>query len=226
MCPVNRNPRQPGRRPYHSPERARRAQQTRLRIVNAAQELFLQRGYVSTTMRAIADAAGVAEKTVYLAFANKPAVLDAVIDNAISSAEPNAIPTAPDQAATSDAAVAILRSFSQTASAIMERTARVLAIAESAATADPELGKLRERGHTAMRERFEAVAAALNTRGALAPNVSQSHAAATIYAIVNEAVYLRLTDGYGWSSQDYAQWLELVLTAALTRQPSGRDDDC
>jgi AcrR family transcriptional regulator len=205
----DRRPRR--RRPYNSPERQRGAAQTRARIVTAAHELFLERGYFPTTMRAIAEAAGVAEKTVYLVFTNKPALLDAVIDVAITNAQ--------DQPAPVDDAGETVHAFSQTAAAIMQRTARVLAIAESAATIDPELAESRERGHTAMRTRFETVAATLDASGALDPGVSQAQAAATIYALVNEAVYLRLTDGYGWNAQDYALWLEHVLTITLTITP-------
>lgn len=218
MRHVKPDPRPQQRRPYNSPERTRRAQQTRTRIITAAHDLFLERGYFPTTMRAIAEAAGVAEKTVYLAFTNKPALLDAVIDAAITDAQ-RTTPATQDQLMRSDSANEILHAFSQTAAAIMERTARVLAIAESAATIDRELTEARERGHGAMRKRFEAIAATLNARGVLAPHISESHAAATIYAVVNDAVYLRLTEGCGWSVQEYAQWLEHLLTASLTRKP-------
>ncbi len=190
--------------------------ETRAQIVTAAHKLFLERGYLPTTIRAVADAAGVAEKTVYLAFNNKAALLDGVIDAAISGGEQHARQTLQDQTTTLDAPPEILRAFSQTAAAIMEHTARVLSMAESAATIDPELADLGERGHVAMRQRFEGVAAALSAYGALAPGVSESHAAATIYALANDSVYLRLTDGYGWNSDDYADWLEHVLTAVLT----------
>ncbi len=188
---------------------------TRGKIVAAAHDLFLRRGYFPTTMRAIADTAGVAEKTLYLAFSNKPALLDAVIDAALSDAQQRTSPSKRDQGTSSDDAVQTLRAFAQTAASIMEHTARVLAIAEAAATMDPELALLRDRGHAAMRQRFEGIAADLNARGALAPDLSEPDAASTIYAVANDAVYLRLIDGYGWSSQQFAHWLERVLTAAL-----------
>lgn len=193
--------------------------ETRERIVLAAHELFLDHGYFPTTVCAIADAAGVAEKTVYLAFSDKAAILDAVIDAAISGTDPSPRPQATqDRPPSQDAWGGILRDFSHTAAGIMQRTARVLAMAEAAATIDPALADFRARGHGAMRQRFEGVAAALDARRALARGVSESRAAATIYAVANEAVYIRLIDGYGWSSQDYALWLEHVLTAALTER--------
>lgn len=205
----------PRRRPYHSPERERRASQTRGRIVAAARALFLDDGYFPTSIRAIAAEAGVAEKTVYLAFKNKAALLDAVIDAAIGGAE-EPVPFATQrEAALASPPGEILTRFGEVSAGVMERTAHILAMAEAAATIDPELAPLRERGHTAMRDRFGEIAAALHTRGALAPAVSEPQAAATIYALANDSVYLRLTDGYGWTAQEYGRWLGSVLAAAL-----------
>jgi predicted deacylase len=100
----------------------------------------------------------------------------------------------------------------------MERTARVLALAEAAAVIDPELAAFRDQGHQAMRARFHGIAAALKARGAVATDTTPENAAATIYALANDSVYVRLVDGYGWTSRDYARWLGRLLTAALTDQ--------
>ena len=53
-------------------------QQLQERILAAAQRLFERQGYAATTMAAIAAEAGVALKTVYLAFETKGGVLRAV----------------------------------------------------------------------------------------------------------------------------------------------------
>jgi hypothetical protein len=105
--------------------------------------------------------------------------------------------------------------FVQGNAGVMRRTARVLALAEAAAAIDPELAAFRDRGHQAMLARFGAIAAALSANGALAADITQEHAAATIYALANDSVFLRLVDGYGWSTEDYARWLVRLLTAAL-----------
>src|SRR5215210_3355210 len=55
--------------------RQRQALETRRLIVDAARELFLERGYAATTMEAIAGEAGVAVSTVYAIFKNKRAIL-------------------------------------------------------------------------------------------------------------------------------------------------------
>src|ERR1043166_1486341 len=63
------------KRPYDSPRRRAQAEATRRDILRAAQRLFEQQGYAVTTMAQIADEAGVALKTVYLAFQTKSGLL-------------------------------------------------------------------------------------------------------------------------------------------------------
>lgn len=51
---------------------SRRYWKRRRRIRAAAERLFMRDGYGPTTMLSIAVEAGVAEKTLYLAFSSKP----------------------------------------------------------------------------------------------------------------------------------------------------------
>src|SRR5947209_6427527 len=77
------------RRRYDASRRLAAAQQTRQAILAAARQLFLERGYALTTMAAIAAAAGVSHETVYAAFGPKPALLQYLIEIALSgTAEP------------------------------------------------------------------------------------------------------------------------------------------
>jgi len=69
---------EPVKRSYNSPRRREQAAATQADILGAAQRLFDQRGYGATTMSAIAAEAGVALKTVYLAFETKSGVLRAL----------------------------------------------------------------------------------------------------------------------------------------------------
>src|ERR1700722_4494695 len=79
--PVNSS--ETGRRRYRSPKQAARALETRRRIRMAAEVLFLRDGYARTTMTAVARAAGVVEKTVYLVFPTKAALLNEMIVTAV-----------------------------------------------------------------------------------------------------------------------------------------------
>src|SRR5260370_33679332 len=68
------------RRGYDSPRRREQAAETRRKILGAAERLFCEHGYAATAMPAIAEQAGVALKTVYLAFGTKAGVLHAMWD--------------------------------------------------------------------------------------------------------------------------------------------------
>ena len=77
------------RRTYRSERRARQARETRERILGVASAAFERRGYVATSMRAVAQAAGVSVPTVELIFGTKSELLRAAISFAIrGDAEP------------------------------------------------------------------------------------------------------------------------------------------
>src|SRR6202045_341066 len=63
------------KRQYDSSRRQRQAAQTRADILQAARRLFSARGYVATTIEAIAAEAEVAEATVYAGFGSKRGIL-------------------------------------------------------------------------------------------------------------------------------------------------------
>ena len=58
--------------------RARQAQATREHIAAAARQLFADRGYVATTISAIAEAAAVPAPTIYSALGSKAGILEEI----------------------------------------------------------------------------------------------------------------------------------------------------
>src|SRR5262245_44569658 len=62
------------------PGRRTRSTETRRRIVEAALEAFSKRGFATTTLQEIADAAAVHVQTIYLAFGTKAGLIGAVIE--------------------------------------------------------------------------------------------------------------------------------------------------
>jgi AcrR family transcriptional regulator len=71
-------------RKYHSPLRANSAAATRDAILSSAHALFLARGYAGVTIGEIADAAQVAVPTVYSSVGNKPKILTALLEPALT----------------------------------------------------------------------------------------------------------------------------------------------
>ena len=70
-------------RRYHSPRRAQDAADTRRDILRAAAELFATNGYARVTVADIAQAAGVAQQTVYSSAGSKSDILNEVLSEAI-----------------------------------------------------------------------------------------------------------------------------------------------
>jgi AcrR family transcriptional regulator len=66
---------EPVKRRYTSKRRQAQAQETRRAVLNAALELFTGRGFAETSIREIAEHAGVSEQTVYNAFGDKIGLL-------------------------------------------------------------------------------------------------------------------------------------------------------
>src|SRR5260370_16885943 len=63
------------KRHYDSSRRQEQSAETRRRIIAAARELFIRRGYGQATIAQIAETAGLAVETVYATFRNKAALL-------------------------------------------------------------------------------------------------------------------------------------------------------
>jgi AcrR family transcriptional regulator len=205
------------RRAYTSRKREQASLETRQRIRVAAEALFLRDGYARTTTKAIAREAGVSEMTVFLAFNNKAALLSEIIRTTVRG-DDDGTPIAaraswheilaapPDE---------IVPRFAQFNGAVQVRTARILAVAEAAATTDEQLAARRDSAHEHIRADFQQVADALAGHRRLPAHLSATHAADVIYALTNPTTYLLLTDERGWTTQQYNAWLAATLNATL-----------
>jgi AcrR family transcriptional regulator len=187
-------------------------------MVVAAAELFRRHGYAGTTMKAVAEAAGVGERTVYLAFPAKAALLSECIRFAIrgDDEEVPMLARAGWRAALDGPPERMLELLADAAAALMRRAARLLAIGESV-TDDPALNEFRERGHAATRADTLETARALERAGVLRADLSPERAADVMYGLAaSQDVYLRLVDQLGWTDDEYARMLERALAGVLT----------
>jgi len=205
----------PVKRKYDATSRRAAAAATRERICAAAEELFLRDGYARTSIRTVAKTAGVAEATVYLAFADKAALLDAVILRAVrdnSSESLTAIAAAPPHE--------IIPRLASSASVLMGRAGRLIALGESASFMDAELRPFREQARRRLQAAFRAVADRLAQASLL--RVDAQAAADTLYVINSECTYLRMTEDAGLPPDRYGRWLTDTLTATLLRTDHAR----
>jgi AcrR family transcriptional regulator len=74
----------PARRAYDSAGRRAAAARNRQAVLAASRELLLRQGYQATTIRAVAELAGVSPELIYKAFGSKQGLMKAVYDTALA----------------------------------------------------------------------------------------------------------------------------------------------
>ena len=206
------------RRRYDSSRRRMRAQDTKRAIVQAAHQLFVERGYSGSSMDAIAGRAGVAVETVYATFRNKRAVLARVMDVAIvGDEEPIALldrTSVQSVRETKDQRTQI-EMFSHGIRQIMERAGPIFQVMRGAAPADPEIAQLLKGYLDKRREGMQFFVDALLSNGPLRPGFSLAEAVDTVWTISSSEVHHLLTADRGWEGNRYERWLAESLSLLL-----------
>jgi len=205
-------------RSYDSKLRKEQARQTRARILDAAQNLFAERGYVASTVEAIAAAAGVATDTVYASFRNKPGVLHALLDLRVGGDEaqvgvieregPQAVRREPSQKRQ-------IAGFALGVAEILERSRPVDDVMRGAAAVDPDIAALRARMQEVRYANLRQFAGWLAANGPLRGGLTPDDAAAMVWAVASPEVHGLLRAGRGWSAERYRDWLAMTLTRTL-----------
>jgi AcrR family transcriptional regulator len=199
------------KRPYHAPQRAAAAARTREAIVTAAKDGFERLGWSGTTMRGIADQAGVSVKTVEALYRTKAELLKQVIDYAIAG-DLSPIPVlgresvaamhaAPD-------ATTMLDLHAHHTRAISSRAALVLWVAEQAAPAHQDVAKLWAQNNDNRRTGAHWTATTLLTKPGLPPHIGQRDAEEVFWIAIDPATYRSLTLGRGLSPASFETWIK------------------
>jgi AcrR family transcriptional regulator len=210
------------KRRYESPRRRAQADATKRDILAAAQRLFERQGYASTTMAAIAAEAGVALKTVYLAFETKGGVLRAVWNTLLRGESDQPIDEHPWYREVLDEPDPERR-LALNARNSARGKLRVSAIAEvirEAAPSDEEIGALWGRIQSEYRANQRAVVEPLADRGQLAPGLDVERAADVLWQINHPNTWQLLVAERGWTPEEYERWAGDAARAQLL--PSDR----
>ena len=187
-------------------------------MVEAAQALFLERGYAATTIEAIGDGSDTPQATVYRLFSSKLGILKAVLDVSIAG-DDEAVPMAdrpdvlgllgdPDPANQLTGFAALLRD-------LMARTGPVYRLLADAARSDADAAALLAEIARQRHEGQRRIARSLARAGALKTGLRERDAADVIHALASPEVYGLLVIDRGWSGERYEQWVRAILVDQL-----------
>jgi AcrR family transcriptional regulator len=205
----------PVKRAYSSSLRQEQAAQTRSRILDSAGGLFLTKGYPSTTIREIAEGAGVAVDTVYATFGTKMRVLTALIDRRLAPAGQASVLDRPEALAVRDEPDQRrqIRLFAADMAQISERVRPMFEMLRVAAAVESEVApvylEMEEQRARNMRQAVEWIASTGSLR------VPVDRAVDVVWALASPDVARLLCDLHGWSTGDFAEWLDDALARLL-----------
>jgi AcrR family transcriptional regulator len=204
------------RRPYHSPRRHEQARATRRRVLHAARDLFIDGGYVATTIEAIAARAEVSPETVYATFGSKRSLLSELID--VSIAGDDAPVPILDRAWVQNLReepdpLRRLQILARNGRLILERVAPIYEVLRGAAASDLEIAALWEL-HKAQRLAGQSeLVRILTADGSV--RLTARTAADVLFAIGSPETYTLLVVDRGWSADRFERWYAETLARLL-----------
>jgi AcrR family transcriptional regulator len=209
-----------GRRRYDSPRRQEQARLTRKAVLDAARALFLERGYAATTVRAVAEMAGVSVETVYKAFGNKAGLVKAVFDVAIVGDDRPVPMLQRERVARMRAEPDPRRKLLMYGEHLAEagpRAGSLQLLIRSAAATDPDAAQVWQQ---MVQERLLGMtefARHLHEGAHLRPGISLEAARDILWTYNSVEMYELLVLQRGWRPERYGRWIAEAMIAALLR---------
>ena len=208
-------------RRYDSPHRREQAAATRREILDAAQRLFERQGYAATTMAAIAGEAGVALKTVYLAFDTKSGLLRALWNLRLRGDEDEAPVAAREwyrEVLDDPEPERQLRMNAHNSRVVKVRIGPLLEVIRSAAPVDPDIDALWQRIQTEFHANQHVIVETLHERRALTPGLTVDRATDILWTLNHPNVWQLLVGERGWTPEQYEQWFADAACSQLLRR--------
>jgi TetR/AcrR family transcriptional regulator, regulator of cefoperazone and chloramphenicol sensitivity len=197
----------------HPSLRERKAQLTREEILRAARHLFAERGYAHTSVRDIAQTAGVSAQTVYDSVGSKQALVaalnDLIDDEAGIGAIAGGLGRTDDPRQLAAMPARITRS-------ILEHCEDIVHALVTGAAAEPELAAVLAEGRRRHIAGTRRIVDRLHQLGALSGD-NPSEAADTLAAVTDLRFALVLRESYGWSPERIERWMAATGATLLLR---------
>lgn len=205
--------------------RAARVAETEERILAAARELFVRKGYHATTLTAVADAAGVGHRTVYLRFGSKAALLKRVTDVAVAG-DTDPVEVADrdwfEPALTAATLDERIDALAHGTAELMRRAGDLFDVVQQAQAAEPLLAEAFQAGREATREHLHAVVRHAVADGLAGRLADQAWLRETVALLGQAETYLLMRRTVGWTVEDYHDWLRATLHHVFRAPAPGR----
>ncbi len=207
------------KRGYTSTRRDEDARRTRARIRDAAAELFVQQGYVSTSVRQIADAAGVGVRTVFAVYSGgKAQLFSEALDVALGGDDtltpltqrPTTLAALTEQDPTK-----VLGAIADFSSELYDRAGPLIAAYQGSAGADPDMRRQAELGLHGATELMHGIGHDLDARHVLQPGLTSERAGDILLALCSPQTHHLLRSERGWTPAEYRSWLTITLQSVL-----------
>ena len=199
-------------RAYHSTLREQQAERTRQLVATAARTAFLERGWSGTSVRAVAQAAGVSQATVFNIYGSKAGLATSLIDAIDGPADiPRLLGEIEAGAGDPPAQLRAIVAFDRR---LFEGARDVIAVMLEGRREHPELGDAylegRDRGDTNRRRLFGSWPASAWRDG-----VTLDQALDVYATLCSAGTYGVAVDERGWSPQQVEEWWYATLAELL-----------
>ncbi len=205
------------RRPYLSPRRRGQAEETRRRILTVARSLFVERGYGTTTIEAIAESADVSPQTVYAGFASKRGILSALLDQMAADADLPRLNKALAAAAGNPRQQ--LRARIAFTTRFFARGIDLIEIARTVSGVEPDLAAMWNEGEGRRHRAWSTMIAGWERTRAIPPGVTAREAVDLLWALSGPDVFRLLVVERRWSRRRFEEWLFAMAERTLLGAP-------
>ncbi|WUD77502.1 TetR/AcrR family transcriptional regulator [Streptomyces sp. NBC_00510] len=203
-------------RKYHSPLRAHSAASTREAILNSAQALFLARGYAGVTIGEIAEAGKVAVPTVYSSVGNKPKILTALLEPALTDP---AIADSLAAVGTSDDPRAVIELTAAGTRLTHERHWElVYGLFYRDPPGEPAVKAVLDKGADDYVQALNRVADRLVALDALRSEVGRAEAVDVLWFLLGPHAWITLVGERGWAFDRAQTWIARAACRELLEQ--------
>ncbi|WP_051178926.1 TetR/AcrR family transcriptional regulator [Nocardia concava] len=197
---------------------ARKAE-TERKILDAATRLFLSDGYAATSLAAVAEAAEVGSRTVYLRFGTKAELLKRAIDVAIVGDTQDIDLAHRDwhlRAATAPTLEERITAYAQGAAQLMARAAPLIAVATAAEPSEPLIAEAAQAGRAATQQHIADIWRKMHADNLLHPEADLDWIITTVGPLGQADTYNLGVRTLGWTPATYEAWLHTTWLRMAT----------